>query len=238
MDNKPIFIVGCPRSGTTLLRVILDSHPNICSGPETHLIVPINNLYNYTTKNWMLLEPFGLKKEEFERKISEVLSVFTENYTTLKNKKRWAEKTPNNIFYLDFIYKIFPNCQIINIIRDGRDVVTSLKNRRGFTVEPYIIRKWNQSIRLTLKYRELFDKNTYYEVRYEDLVTNPEVELKKIMRFLQEEWTPVLLNHNKVEHDYWFKDKKISKNDSKIGKNINRHSPSRPIFNQSIGKWK
>ena len=46
MKKPPIFIVGCPRSGTTLIRVILDSHPNICCGPETHIIDKINEAYH------------------------------------------------------------------------------------------------------------------------------------------------------------------------------------------------
>jgi hypothetical protein len=238
MKKIPIFIVGCPRSGTTLIRVILDSHPNICCGPETHIIEKIIKLDKNIHKNWNMLKPYGVDELEYDKKIGEILTLFTKKYVLLKKKKRWAEKTPENIFNLDFINRLFPDCQIINVIRDGRDVVTSFKKRWGLLTIPTAIRKWNNSIELTLSYRKKFEKNRYLEVRYEEIVNSPEIETKKIMSFLDERWTPKLLEHHKNDHDFWFDKQYLSELDLKSEKNPERHSPSAPVFVTSVGRWK
>ena len=58
------------------------------------------------------------------------------------------------------------------------------------------------------------------------------------MEFLGEEWTPELLEHHKSNHDFWFKLNKESKGDNKLEKHPLRHSPSKPVFSSSVGKWK
>ena len=75
-------------------------------------------------------------------------------------------------------------------------------------------------------------------VRYEKLVANPEKTTKDLMNFLQEKWVPGLLAHQNADHDFWFnKDK--SETTSKVKeKQPERHSPSKPIFTSSAGKWK
>ena len=64
MEKSPIFIIGCPRSGTTSVRVILDSHPNICCGPETHLIRNLKTYHEKILKYWKMLEPYGLNEDD------------------------------------------------------------------------------------------------------------------------------------------------------------------------------
>ena len=238
MEKPPIFIIGCPRSGTTLMRVILDSHPNICCGPETHLIKNMKNFREKIDEKWEMLKPYGIEEQVLDQKIREILTLFTNNYIIVKNKKRWAEKTPDNIFYAVYIDKFFPDCQFINVIRDGRDVISSFKQRWGSKTVLSGIRNWNRSIGLTYEYRTKFKKDRYIETRYEDLVNCPEHETKKIMEFLGEEWTPELLEHHKSNHDFWFNLNKESKDDPKIEKHPLRHSPSKPVFSSSVGKWK
>jgi hypothetical protein len=238
MEKTPIFIIGCPRSGTTLLRVILDSHPNICCGPETHLIKNMKLIRDRIIERWDMLKPYGIEEKELNLKIQEILTLFTNNYLKIKNKNRWAEKTPDNIFYVSEINKFFPNCQFINIIRDGRDVVCSYKERWGRTAIFLGMKKWNSSIEATYRYRKMFQNNRYIEIRYEDFVTRPKYETKRIMNFLDEEWSPDLLEHHKSDHDFWFKFNNETKDNNKIEKHPLRHSPSKPIFSSSVGKWK
>ena len=232
MNKKPIFIIGCPRSGTTLLRVILDSHYNISCGPETHLIENIKKYYENIEKNWQRLKLFGISKEKYLTELGKNLSTLQENYMKKNNKKRWAEKTPTNIFHIDFINELFPDCQLINVIRDGRDVICSYKKRWGSLTIYNAVKTWNKSIDLTFQFRKKFTKEKYYEVRYEEIVSNPEIQTKKLMDFLGEKWTEDLLNHHKKHHDF------LKKPDNQKEKNPQRHSPSKPIFKSSIGRWK
>jgi len=238
MKKTPIFVVGCPRSGTTLIRVILDSHPNICCGPETNLVKNMENFREKISERWKMLASYGVEEQAMNQKIKEILLLFMEHYTKSKSKKRWAEKTPDNIFHVDFIDELFPDCQFINIIRDGRDVVCSYKERWGSKTIFLAIKNWNRSIELTHRYRTKFNKDRYMEIRYEELVTRPERETKKMMQFLGEEWIPNLLTHHKIDHDFWFKSSKGQQISSKMEKKPQRHSPSKPIFTSSVGKWK
>jgi hypothetical protein len=215
-NQLPIFIIGCPRSGTTLVRVILDSHPHICCGPEMHVISALESCQKQITSKWKQLKPYGVSKDEFNKKISEIYTVFLNRYVEEKKKKRWAEKTPENIFYVSFIDTLFPNCQFINVLRDGRDVVTSFKKRWGKAAIITGIKQWNKSAELTCSYRKQFSSDRYFEVKYENLVQRPEEETKKMMGFLGEEWTDELLNHHHTHHDFWFNySKKTSKEQKK-----------------------
>jgi hypothetical protein len=238
METQPIFIIGSPRSGTTLVRVILDSHPNICCGPETHLIKTLQILHADIEKKWHMLKPYGSSHEKINKKISNILEAFTGEYKKQKNKARWAEKTPDNIFRAEFINTIFPSCQFINVIRDGRDVVCSYKKRWGRLTLFKAISTWNKAIELTYHYRTLFPKDRYLEVYYEELVSNPEKITKEIMIFLNEKWTKDLLSHQKAKHDYWFNKENGEKSLELKEKQPKRHSPSKPIFTSSSGKWK
>lgn len=238
MDKHPIFIIGCPRSGTTLVRVILDSHPNICCGPETHLIKNLKTLKESIDKSWHILKTYGIQQKVLVEKLSEIFQMFPEHYVETKDKQRWAEKTPDNIFYVDFINELFPSCKFINVIRDGRDVVCSFKERWGRKTIFYAIKTWNRSIDLTYQYRTRFTKDRYLEIRYEQLVSNAEEETKKIMEFLGEPWTSELLEHHKKQHDFWFKLNQDQTDHLKKERKPLRHSPSKPIFSSSAGKWK
>jgi len=238
MEKPPIFIIGCPRSGTTLMRVILDSHPNICCGPETHLIRHLKPIKDKIYENWKRLEPYGTTKDDLNRGLGTLFGMFHENYLRIKNKQRWAEKTPDNIFFVDIINDLFPDCQFINVIRDGRDVVCSFKDRWGRLAIFSGIKNWNKSAELAYQFRKEFNKDRYLEVRYEELISNPETETKKIMEFLGEKWTPEILEHHKKEHDFWFNTKTGENIDFDKEKNPLRHSPSKPIFNSSVDKWK
>jgi len=237
-NQKPIFIIGCPRSGTTLVRVILDSHPHICCGPEMHVIKTLQTCQQQIFSHWKQLKPYGVSKDEFNQTMASMYTVFLDQYVADKKKIRWAEKTPENIFHVPFIDTLFPNCQFINVIRDGRDVVTSFKKRWGRSAIFSGIKQWNKSAELTFSFRKRFSSGRYIEVKYEDLVQSPERETKKMMDFLGEPWTEELLHHQQHHHDFWFNQIEKTVSTQKNEKQPDRHSPSRPIFSSSVNRWK
>jgi len=238
MSKPPIFIFGCLRSGTTITRAIIDSHQNICCGPETNLIQAMKSFRDEISDSWYMLKSYEVQKEDLNEKIKEIMLLFTKQYMRLKNKKRWAEKTPYNVFYVDFINELFPNCKLINVIRDGRDVVCSYKERWGRKTILHAIKEWNMAINLTRTYRTKFNKDRYIEIRYEELVSNPGRETKKLMEFLEEEWTSDLLEHHKKNHDFWFKMGDKENIDLKMERHPQRHAAGKSIFISSVGKWK
>ncbi len=198
MAQKPIFIIGSPRSGTTLLRLILDSHPNISCGPETHFLVDLSKIVK---THWEQVEAFGFDKAYWHQKTANFFDSFQTEYAQKRGKQRWAEKTPKYTTMLDFISELFPDSQMIHIIRDGRDVVTSHRDRWGYEVAMRSINDWKRYVTLATEFGKKVPSDRYIEIRYEDLVTQPEAILHGLFDYLGEPWDPVVLKHHEVEHD-------------------------------------
>lgn len=227
--NSPIIIGGCGRSGTTLFSTILDSHKNIACGYETELFTSrqaINNLlylakikykldYKLTKriirriKHRLLAYPHInenqlfdiLEKVDYDRKL--FIQYFFESYQTAKGKKRWADKTPGNTFFIKDIIKMFPSAKFIHVIRDFRDFYLSYykygidhkKNSNMLRAAYY----WRRNIDFLNESTTL--KNHYILLRYEDLVLDTENEIKKILTFLEEDFDSNCLNYYKQRHD-------------------------------------
>lgn len=196
---RPIFIIGCPRSGTTLLRMIIDSHPNISCGPETHFLV---DLANMTTKRWGPITRFGFDRNNWNARLRELFGRFHTDYMRTRGKRRWAEKTPVYTLYLDFVNELFPDAQFVHIIRDGRDVVGSFQERWGFWAAALAaIRVWSRHVRAAREFGRTVPGDRYRELRYERLVRDPEPTLRELFTFLGEDWDPCVLQFDQAPHD-------------------------------------
>jgi hypothetical protein len=214
MENSttkvPFFIIGCPRSGTTLLQLLINSHPKIAIPPESHIFVRFSKIFeNYGDLNYKanlklfvqdLLKDYhirdwdlGVSVDDFcdqlkEKSLRNVIALLLELYAQKDLKIRWGDKTPQHMLHVREIKKIFPEAKFIHLIRDGRDVAVS--SSRIFVGPPSIYgiaHEWRKYIEIFDKFKKNLNHNEYLEVRYEDLVRNPEAELKKIFIFLKEE---------------------------------------------------
>ena len=188
--QRHIVMGGAPRSGTTLLRKLLDRHPLIRSGAETKLFVPA--AYNLV---W-LSEAYAIPGDELRQMRREspsqaaFVDAFADRVKVEAGKERWAEKTPQNIRNLDWILERFPRASVVHIIRDGRDVVCSMRQHPDWrwldggwqkvlvprSIESYT-RRWLADTATGMAWRE---DPRYVEVRYEDLVADPEVVMRAI----------------------------------------------------------
>jgi hypothetical protein len=201
----PIVIGGCPRSGTTLTRIILDSHPNIACGPESRLLT--GGLH----AKW-LANRFELSLDEIirlrkaARDHAHFVELFLTQYAVKQGKTRWAEKTPTNVRHLPYIFRHFPNARFVHVVRDGRDVVCSLRTHPKYRVvdgtpvptnirRPLrsCIRDWLRDTRAGMSWR---GHPHYMELRYEDLVRDTESTLKRLCEFIGEPWNPKLLEYH------------------------------------------
>jgi len=181
---------GAPRSGTTMLRKLLDRHPSILSGAETKLFVPA--AYNLA---W-LSDAYSIASEELEQmrqsspSQAAFIDAFADRVKAEAGKERWAEKTPQNIRNLDWIMERFPRASVVHIIRDGRDVVCSMRQHPDWrwvddgwqkelvprSMGSYA-RRWLADTATGMGWR---DDPRYVEVRYEDLVADPEAVMRAI----------------------------------------------------------
>lgn len=193
--KEHIFIVGAPRSGTTLLESILSVHPSFTSIQIETGIFTFRDIYTFTKSVRNTDEEKSL---EIIFKESKDIVDFYDRFTTFFiNKERgkfFLEKTPQHILSLRFLKHYFPNSKFINIFRDGRDCYCSALNNewvvQGNNIRRYA-KYWRKCILARL--RENNGKNIL-DIKYEDLTSQPESTIKEIMSFLQESYSEKQLN--------------------------------------------
>jgi len=200
---RHVIIGGSPRSGTTLLRRTFDRHPGLCCGPESSLFLPGRVAIG------PLAAGYGIPEAELRGMLSASASqgafidAIAARYQALRGRPRWTEKTPLNIRHLDWIMARWPEARIVHVLRDGRDVICSMREhpeRRWVDgrwvmqpnprpVEEYA-RRWVADTAAGMRWRA---DRRYLEVRYEDLVRQPETTLAAVLAFLGESFDPALL---------------------------------------------
>lgn len=143
--NEPIFILSCERSGSTLLRFIMDTHPDVCCPGQLYLGPLCQSLYTSTYYSLAQLENDATECEKEKIAITETRKIISDvlgRYACAKGKTLWCEKTTLNINYLGIIDKIFPGSRFICLYRNCLDVVDSCIScsSRGFMPElvPYV----------------------------------------------------------------------------------------------------
>jgi sulfotransferase family protein len=196
--SRPVFVVGCQRSGTTLLRLMLDSHPNLSCGPETRFLQQFAAL---TGESWDRLGLYGFPPEYWHAKAAEFFDGFQTDYARARGKSRWVDKTPRYALSMDYISTLFPTCQFVHVVRDGRDVVVSHKDRWGWWSAVKAVEKWPRYIKAARASAASLPGDRYHEVRYEELVRDPESTMRTLLAFLGEEWDDAVLHHDEHPHD-------------------------------------
>jgi hypothetical protein len=195
----PIFIIGCPRSGTTLVRMIVDSHPRISAGEETKFLFDLQRILG---DHQDLVSRYGFGREYWLERIRDFYGGFQAEYMRRRGKARWAEKTPEYTLILDFIDELFPDARYIHVIRDGRDVVASFRERWGYRAALRVARGvWVSHVTAARDFGRRVAGERYTEIRYERLVAEPEAVLRDLFRFLDEPWDPVVLRWDELHHD-------------------------------------
>ena len=214
-SHNPIIIGGSARSGTTLLRVILDSHQNLYCGPESNLFNAEDNRNSRRITN--LSVKFGISKKTIKKMINqsqcetEFIELFFSHLLSFHKKERWVEKTPKNVRRIGDIFNKFPQAKFIHMIRDGRDVSCSLmhhpKNKlvNGKIVPlntnkplDQCIEQWANDVKLGLNWRT---DPRYCEIKYEDLIITSEKALRKLFVFLDEPYAKSLLRYYERDLD-------------------------------------
>ena len=203
----PIFVIGSPRSGTTLLRLILDAHPRISCGEETHFL---RDLEAIVGRNWELVRTYGLDRRWWLAHIRGLYADFQTEVLTRSGKARWAEKDPTYTLHLPFIDELFPEAVYVHLLRDGHDVVASFRDRWGYKSAARAARtEWARYVRSARTLGRRLPPERFLELRYESLVADPEVEGRRLFEFLGEAWDPAVLSfdpaaHRATERYRWF----------------------------------
>lgn len=200
-NTRPIFILGTQRSGTTLLRLILDSHPNIAVGFETGFMRAVKTIkhvpdYAYG-KEWY--RRWGIDERDMNERIRQFYGGIFEHYARSQGKPRWGEKTPLNLFQMDEMASIFPDAQFVCIVRHPGAVAASMMRWR-YSFED-AVDYWRKANKRILTTSQQLDDDRTAIFRFEDLLLEPQNVLSRLMVFLGEPWSDNLLRHHDVHRD-------------------------------------
>lgn len=221
-ETAPIVIGGCGSSGTTLLRRMLNRHPVVSCGPESTVFL------ERVTGPAELAARMGFPPSEIEawqrdsRSQAEFIERFQAACLARSGKSVWADKTPENIRRVDFVWRHFPRARFVHMIRDGRDVACSLRrqswmklaDRGSSDVTARCATYWVERVSI----RSTFANDPRYtELRYEDLVRNPEGTLRSLLDTLGLDWSERMLLPDEDERGI---------------------AAAGPAFTSSVGRWR
>ncbi len=212
LEGSMPFVVGANRSGTTLLRLMLDAHPDLAIPPETHFVPNLIELFEQGAASrddalaLIAARPefgdFGMSEDELSRAIAGqpqtargVLLAFYGLYASKQGKRRCGDKTPGYSTSMRAIEGVVPEARFVHIIRDGRDVALSVMSRglKERSIEE-LAQRWKRRIKRTRK--QGGNVAHYTEIRYEDLIADTETSLRRVCEFLELPWEDAILSYH------------------------------------------
>jgi hypothetical protein len=210
------FVVGCGRSGTTLLRLMLNAHPDLAVPPESHFL-------RYAAEKPERVAPsrlieIALASDRFAewgmdpgivrtsaaslppRTLAEAADLIFSAYAAARGKPRWGDKTPPYVMCLDGLATILPDARFVHLIRDGRDVAQSFSGvdfgpPKDPVAQAYY---WRRHVTSGRRAGARLGPDRYLEIRYEDLVEDPKRQLRSICGFADLAFDEVMLRYRET----------------------------------------
>ena len=226
MKLPPVFVVGAPRSGTTMLAAMLASHPDLAAGPETQFFsklshtqldsavqdanwprTAVQSLSTLTLAEQSVLSLFETSPQQITEflearnpSVEAMLEALAVPYAEARSACGWVEKTPNHILHLKTLRALWPQAVIVRIIRDPRDVGLSMRRLPSFSddVLPnvYLWQRWNAQAESFLA-----ADHKSVSLRYEDLVEEPEKHLRQLCELAGMAFDPAMLEFSQAAAD-------------------------------------
>ncbi len=208
--HTPVFILSCERSGSTMLRYILDTHSKVTCPSHLYLgnlCESLNRMLTGTLAQTQIGLDEAAKKQFAVSETAKIIRSFMDRYVEAKNKQLWCEKTPMNLDYLAQLDVHFPDARYICLYRQCMDVVRSSINlsKYRFLPEhvPYVHRNpeniiaamaenWLDKTGRLLEF-EATHQERCFRLKYESVVMQPEATLAPLFRFLGLEWEDDLM---------------------------------------------
>ncbi|MEM7587825.1 MAG: sulfotransferase [Acidobacteriota bacterium] len=201
-DLNAVFVVGSPRSGTTLLQRMLSLHSELFSISGETGIFTYQNLFDPRRKH------FGLpaaRIKSLQEGSSDVVDFFRKGVSYLSTEhggNRFVEKTPQHVLRLPFILKHFPASQVIHVVRDGRDCYCSSRFNPAIPQNRSIgrfARYWKKCVSAPMPHET---NDRLFTVRYEHLVSRPRQQMTDVMTFLGLSFEGSQLDSSRIGNDH------------------------------------
>ena len=209
--SPPLFIVGCPRSGTTLLQTMLDSHPRLAVTYEADFLVDVplglrssvanaeqaltvaEAHPNFRTYKFDALAAQAVCGELGIEDAAGAMRVLAASDALAQGKTRWGNKTPKAVLHLAELAVVYPDARFIHVITDGRDSAAS--QMRVFDrslVQGALL--WRTALRAGRLAGSRLGPNRYLEVRLENVIASPEEQVRRMCAFLGEDFAESMLH--------------------------------------------
>jgi len=225
-DDTPIFIVGMPRSGTTLIEQIISSHSGVFGAGELH------DLCNVVAKEWNIQPGISYVDRLASASEEELHSLGRSYLQKIRaldaTTPRITDKMPGNYFYIGLIHKIFPNAKIIHCVRDPMDTCFSNYSRFFKETMPFAYdlqelgRYWRQYDALMQHWKKILPEDTILDVRYEDVVADLEGQARRLIGYCGLPWEEGCLAFHKNE---------------RLVKTASVAQVRQPIYQSSVARW-
>lgn len=235
--ERIIVIGGCARSGTTLLRVMLDTHSQVVVGPPTNVLIPTELDLADIAFRLALEESIVARLAELAADRVLFVERLAKEVRRIYGKDRWGEKTARNIHRFRWVLKHFPEARVIHVLRDGRDVVCSLRRHRRREVVDGELRavrnemplalcmaRWMRAVEAGVALR---GESRYMEIRYEDLTRSPARTMEAACDFLGVEFQPPMLDYHRV--------KSALRDPIRFPQNL---EATLPLYAGAVGRWR
>jgi hypothetical protein len=213
-----VFVVGCGRSGTTLFRAMLDSHPLMAVPPESYFVAEMaGSRGRYDGGGRFDLDRFradlrgnswfgkwGIDDDRLRAALdpapadlAEALRRVFRSYADAFGKSRYADKTPSYVRHIGLLSETFPEARFLHVVRDGRDVALSfLRMPFGPNSLEEGALFWRSRTLTGRQVGAALGRDRYREIRYEDLVQHPEDQLREVVDFAGLPYDPAMLRFN------------------------------------------
>lgn len=230
--GRLVFVGGCPRSGTTLVQNMLDSHPMVAGGPEfDHVpdLIAVRNLLRVALRNGRI----SAFRPAIDPAFAELIERLLLPYAAGRQCAILSEKTPANVLHFRDLLEVLPDCRCIFVLRDPRAVVASMfevgrRARAARRVTPDYTRSLLRALDVVADHNEagfsVLDNERVALVRYESLVDDPDTETKWLAQFLDIPWDPAMTRpantlHAGAEHvdDVWYTESMYQRNPDAAG---------------------
>jgi tetratricopeptide (TPR) repeat protein len=225
-EKTPVFIVGMPRSGTTLIEQILSSHPELFGAGELKDLNEVINQAHQAAGD----QPFttwgaNVSAEEF----AALGNAYQERVWRLASDKTFiSDKMPGNFFLIGMIYQMLPNAKIIHAMRDPMDSCFScysrlFKDRMDFAYDLRVLgRYYVRYMQLMEHWHSVLPAGTILDLRYEDMVADVEGQSRRLLEFVGLPWNDACLE--------FYKNKRVVKTASMA-------QVRKPIYKTSVARW-
>jgi len=194
----PVFVLGGQRTGTTLLRLMLDAHPQLAIGPESGFLRAVKDTVTIRDfqagEGWF--ERFGVSRDWLTTRLAGLYDELFSTHAAAQGKPYWGEKTPMHTWHVDLARELYPQARFVGVVRHPAAVATSA-TRWGHELG-FAAAAWAEGVHRQLRDRDAHGADVILLLRYEDLLADAEATMRDVLAHVGLPWSDAVLRHHEI----------------------------------------